>query len=207
MKSQRSLSAFEVLKFGRHGQTGMSPVWPLVPMQVQQEEAVMSANNCPRLTPRDFAILETMLAGHEGSELLTAAMRKKLDVAQIVFADDLPSDVVSIGSRVAFTIDDGWPLVRRLVAAEQYVPGQDHQTLESLRGVALLGHVPGDRLEVNCGARTEVLEVQKVLYQPEAENRPRKSTDRVRLVSSSDKPKPQSPFVTSGDDDPGPSAA
>ncbi|HCE23434.1 MAG TPA: nucleoside-diphosphate kinase, partial [Hyphomonas sp.] len=65
----------------------------------------MSTTNLPRLTPRDFTILETMLADHlGGDEMLISAIRKKLKFAQIVFADDLPADVVTLGSPAAFTV-------------------------------------------------------------------------------------------------------
>ena len=106
----------------------------------------MSPAMLPRLTPRDFAILETMLADHLGDdELLIAAIRKKMQFARIVFADDLPGEIVTIGSRVAFTVDDGWPQERRLVTLEHYVPGQDHQSVASLRGIGLLGQAAGDK--------------------------------------------------------------
>ncbi|WP_127144655.1 hypothetical protein [Pelagibacterium montanilacus] len=79
----------------------------------------MSTAIVPELTPRDFSILENMLADHIGhDELLIAAIRKKLDFARIVFADDLARDVVTIGSRVIFGINGGFPMERRLVAIE-----------------------------------------------------------------------------------------
>ena len=124
-----------VLKFGSRGQIGVRPVWSHVLNRLfHQGGTLMCALKRPRLTPRDFAILETMLADHlGGDELLIAAIRKKLERAKIVFADDLPGDVATIGSRLAFTVDEQWPQERRLVTLEHYVPGQDHQSVTSRR--------------------------------------------------------------------------
>ena len=170
----------------------------------------MSFASVPRLTPRDFAILEMMLADHiGGDELLVAAIRKKLCDAQIVFAENLPGEVVTIGSRIAFTVDKEWPQERRLVALEHYVPGQDHQSVASLRGIGLLGQAAGDTLEIDFGGRVVALEIHTVLYQPEAETKARKKPADLYLVASGgDSTKSVSP--RSGPpwgDDPGPSAA
>lgn len=170
----------------------------------------MSPAMLPRLTPRDFAILETMLADHLGDdELLIAAIRKKMQFAKIVFADDLPGEIVTIGSRVAFTVNDGWPQERRLVTLEHYVPGQDHQSVASLRGIGLLGQAAGDKIEIDFGGRVVTLEIHNVLFQPEAESKQRKRQAGVHLVSSrGDSPQPvtRRSSLRPGDD-PGPSAA
>ncbi len=170
----------------------------------------MSPAMLPRLTPRDFAILETMLADHLGDdELLIAAIRKKMQFAKIVFADDLPGEIVTIGSRVAFTVDEEWPQERRLVTLEHYVPGQDHQSVASLRGIGLLGQAAGDKIEIDFGGRVVALEIHTVLYQPEAESKARRKPSDLHLVASrGDSRQPVS--HRSGrrpGDDPGPSAA
>jgi regulator of nucleoside diphosphate kinase len=170
----------------------------------------MSTTSLPRLTPRDFTILETMLADHlGGDEMLISAIRKKLKFAQIVFAEDLPADVVTVGSRVAFTVDSQWPQERRLTPIVQYVAGQDHQTLASLRGVELLGQSEGDSTELDYGTRVECLEIHKVLYQPEAEIKKRKRPVGVHLVSSRSDSRPSGAVRPRPlpENDPGPSAA
>lgn len=170
----------------------------------------MSPAMLPRLTPRDFAILETMLADHLGDdELLIAAIRKKMQFAKIVFADDLPGEIVTIGSRVAFTVDDGWPQERRLVTLGHYVPGQDHQSVASLRGIGLLGQAAGDKIEIDFGGRVVALEIHTVLYQPEAESKARRRPSDLHLVASrgdSRQPVSRRSGLRPGDD-PGPSAA
>ncbi|WP_338608780.1 hypothetical protein V6617_02155 [Pelagibacterium nitratireducens] len=164
----------------------------------------------PKLTPRDFAILETMLADHLGDdELLIDAIRKKMQFAKIVFADDLPAEIVTIGSRVAFTVDDGWPQERRLVTLEHYVPGQDHQSVASLRGIGLLGQAAGDKIAIDFSGRVVALEIHAVLYQPEAESRARRKPADLHLVESrgdSQQPVSRHSGLQPGDD-PGPSAA
>lgn len=171
----------------------------------------MSTAILPKLTPRDFAILETMLADHLGEdEFLIAAIRKKLEFAQIVFADDIADDIATIGSRVAFGIDGGIRQERRLVTIEHYVPAQGHQTMASLRGVGLLGLSAGDRLTIDYGDRQEQLMLHQVLYQPEAESRMPKKSGGLHLVSEQrgnrDSRGHRSISEPAGDD-PGPSAA
>lgn len=170
----------------------------------------MSPAILPKLTPRDFAILENMLADHLGDdELLITAIRKKLEDAKIVFSEDLPGDVVTIGSRVTFTVDGAWPQERRLVTLAHYVPGQDHQSVASLRGIGLLGQAAGDKIEIDFDGRIVALEIHKVLYQPEAESKTQRQAADMHLVSDwkasrssgAGRPDPLS------DDDPGPSAA
>ncbi|GGA42992.1 GreA/GreB family elongation factor [Pelagibacterium lentulum] len=200
-----------VLKFGSRDQTGMMPFWSHLMNRILLEGGIlMCMSRRPSVTPRDFSILETMLADHlGGDELLIAAIRKKLDDAQIVFADDLPAEVVTIGSRVAFTVDDQWSQERRLVPIEHYVPGQDHQSVASLRGIGLLGQAAGDKIEIDFGGRVVALEIHKVLYQPEAESKARKTTGNLHLVASHSG-SPQPAFrrsVPKPGDDPGPSAA
>ncbi len=200
-----------VLKFGSRGQIGVRPVWSHVLNRLfHQGGTLMCALKRPRLTPRDFAILETMLADHlGGDELLIAAIRKKLERAKIVFADDLPGDVATIGSRLAFTVDEQWPQERRLVTLEHYVPGQDHQSVASLRGIGLLGQAAGDRIEIDFGGRAVALEIHHVLHQPEAESKARKKPADLHLVAS--RGDRQQPLAGRSErqtrDDPGPSAA
>ncbi|MAN77750.1 MAG: hypothetical protein CML24_11300 [Rhizobiales bacterium] len=165
----------------------------------------------PKLTPRDFSILEALLSDppHNDEALVTAA-RRKLQLAQIVFAEDMPATIVTLGSRVRLGIDDRPPEERTLVTEIHYVPGAGHQLLTTVRGIEMLGLAEGARVVINLGDRTEQIEILKVLYQPEAEHRAVQPRSRPTLMTSQErrgatldgrsrKPVP--------DDDPGPSAA
>jgi hypothetical protein len=198
------------LKFGAQNQAVMRSAWFRVLPWFSKKGRFMISAGAPKLTPRDFAILETMLADHlGGDELLISAIRTKLGDGKIVFADDLPRDVVTIGSRVAFTVDDRWPQERRLVTLAHYVPSQGHQSVASLIGIGLLGHAAGDKVEFDFGGRSVALEIHDVLYQPEAESKACKRPADLRLVASRDDSQPRVPHRSAHQpgDDPGPSAA
>lgn len=167
----------------------------------------MTTDYLPRITPRDLGILEAMLdRDADGSDVLARAIRRKLRLAQIVFADDLPANIVTLGSRIAFQIDDRPIEERTLVAPEQYVPSQGHQSIASLRGVAMLGLAEGNCLEIELEDRTETLSIVQVLYQPEADRSTRKAP-ALRLVSNRADAARPIPTPHPYDDDPGPSAA
>lgn len=132
--------------------------------------------NVPILTPRDFAILESVLAEQVGSnDRLAFAIRRKQELCHVFFNDNLPRDVVTLGSRLRFTIDDGPPVERRLVEPQLYVPGQGCQSVASMRGIAMLGLRVGARVAVDHGTRVETLEISDLLYQPQAETAARQA--------------------------------
>ena len=163
----------------------------------------------PILTPRDFAMLETLLLGHAGEEdRLTAAIRRKQEQCRVFSNDMLPKDVVTIGSRVRYAINDRPPLECRLVEPQHYVPGQGCQSLASLRGIAMLGLSVGSRVGVDFGTRVETLEILEILYQPQSVAKAEHATGPVvpphrPAEKASPGPMARSRFDT----DPGPSAA
>lgn len=176
----------------------------------RQKDTAMSTDYLPKITPRDLSVLEAMLDRDLlGDEALTGAVRRKLQLAQIVFADDLEPNIVTLGSRVAFQADDEPVEERTLVTIEHYAEGEAHQTIASQRGIAMLGLAEGNCIEVECeDGSTEALAIIQVLYQPEADRKARGARPGLRLVSSREEagkpvPAPNHPY----DDDPGPSAA
>lgn len=165
----------------------------------------MSTENPIQLSPQAIFTLEALLSSYSGhAHLLTSAIRRKLACAEIRFPDDLDADVVTLGSRVLFTIDDSLPHDRRLVREDQYVPGQGHQTIASLRGIAMLGLRSGMRAEIDCGNRIETIDILDVPFQPESMGN--QSRQHLRLVSDRAVSPAPSIWRRSGDD-PGPSAA
>ena len=171
----------------------------------------MSTDYLPKITPRDLGFLEAMLdGGLDGGEKLIGAIRSKLQRAQIVFADDMPANVVTLGTRLAFQVDDRPIDERTLVTVEQYAPGQGHQSIASARGIAMLGLAEGNFIEFEREDRTELLSIIQVLYQPEADRKRRKAPAGLRVVSSrEDLARPAAAKRSSHpqNDDPGPSAA
>ena len=170
----------------------------------------MSTDYLPKITPRDLSILEGMLEQGLGDAKLTNAIRRKLQLAQIVFADDLQPNVVTLGSRLAFQLDDRPIEERVLVTMEHYVPGQDGQSIASLNGIAMLGLTEGNCVEIEGEDEIKTLSIIQVLYQPEADRRRRGVPAGLRLVSNREDTAQAVKTLhrtTPHDDDPGPSAA
>lgn len=152
------------------------------------------------LTSRDFAILEAMLDDTDGrDDMLVLAIRSKLSAANIVLSEDLPPNVVSVGTRLRFSIDSHPFSERTLTMPDRYLPDGTSQSLATARGIAMLGLGEGASVEVPYPGRTETLTVLSILFQPEADRRARaaKVLPFVRRPAR---------FVPNGDGD-GPSAA
>ena len=125
------------------------------------------------LTTKDYAILETMLERcAEPNGAYASLLRRKLSGAGIWLSADIPPDVVTINSRVAFRANDG-PAQTRIVA-QAPIHGLVGLLLPvtALRGLALLGLSEGESIviEERDGAGT-VLTLTQVAYQPEAAHR------------------------------------
>ncbi len=132
----------------------------------------MSEVILPKLTPRDFSTLEALLSEHPpNDEALVAAVRRKLQLAQIAFVENIPATIVTLGSRIRLSIDGRPPEEWTLVLETHYVPNAGHQLLTTVRGIEMLGLAEGARVVINLGDRTEQIEILKVLYQPEAERK------------------------------------
>lgn len=179
----------------------------------------MSDETCI-LTTKDLTILEVMLDGCPGrDDRLAPILRKKINSALIMFRDDVPENVATLSSRVAFSVD-GKPAETRIISHEQTTsPTGMFLSIASPRGLALLGLVEGQefRLTGRDGSEERIL-LEEVLYQPEAVRRARKMAAKtdvpqaarssLRLVSAQASVRPKvGTAVPGGFDDPGPSAA
>lgn len=125
------------------------------------------------LTAKDYAVLEGLL-GNPREAFAGAAMliRRKLHAAVPVFADDIASDVATINSRIRYRINAGRVEERTIVAAaHESILGITLQ-LNSPRGLALVGLSAGQSIaSTREDGAEEVLTLDAVLYQPEAERR------------------------------------
>ncbi|WP_269931480.1 nucleoside-diphosphate kinase [Aminobacter sp. HY435] len=176
-----------------------------------------------QLTTKDFAIVRTMLdrLAWSGGPLV-ALLRRKLATAQVVFSNEADPDVVTLNSRVVFSVDGGAPHTR--VVTQGAVDGMVGQTIPITvpRGLALLGLRKGQSISVEGGrGATETVRVDNILYQPEATRPGISSVPDVNetaqrrfpvLVFSADDPKPLGAstkirHISGNGDDPGPSAA
>lgn len=176
-----------------------------------------------QLTTKDFAIVRTMLdrLAWSGGPLV-ALLRRKLATAQVVFSNEADADVVTLNSRVVFSVDGGASYTR--IVTQGTVEGMVGQTIPLTvpRGLALLGLRKGQSISVDVGrGDDETIEVQDILYQPEAARPgissppPALEAEERRfpvLVFSADRPSPLGAerkirHISGNGDDPGPSAA
>lgn len=160
------------------------------------------------LTTRDHAILQALFDAWRGPHgPYSLLLGQKLRGSALAFSGDIGRDVVTLGSRIAYTVD-GRPAGPH-VLAEEPDPAEGAVSISTLRGLGLLGLTEGSTavIELGDGAREE-LHVVKVLSQPEAEARLNaSSTDGATVVSF--RPRARPAFSGDGpeDDDPGPFAA
>ena len=179
----------------------------------------MSEDACI-LTTKDLTILQVMLDRCLGRDHPMAPLRRrKINSTLVMFGDDVPENVVTLSSRVTFSVD-GRESDTRIVSQDRMTsPICMFLPITSPRGLALLGLAEGQefRLPNHDGIEERVL-LEKVLCQPEAARReqeamaklaPRKSSKpSLRLVPEAAFRTPEKTVATpDGFDDPGPSAA
>lgn len=87
--------------------------------------------------------------------------------AQIVSADQLPGDVITMNSKVLLRIDGAQEEVSLVYPNEADVAANSISVLSPI-GTAILGYREHDRFEWNVPSGTAKVEVLKVVYQPEA---------------------------------------
>jgi len=171
------------------------------------------------LTTRDHAILQALFDAHRGPHgPYLLLLEQKLRGSALAFSDDIPADVATLGSLVAYTVDGVPAGPHRLVEGDAPEGGLSVLTL---RGLALLGLSEGAALRVDPGSGAgETLRLDKVLSQPEAAARGKAAGSgagaavigfRPRAARhafpDSAFPDPAFPDLGPDDDDPGPRAA
>lgn len=169
------------------------------------------------LTTRDHAILQALFDAHRGPHgPYLLLLEQKLRGSALAFSDDIPADVVTLGSSIAYTVDGVLAGPHALVEGD--APG-DAVSVRTLRGLALLGLSEGGAVTVELGnGVSEALRVVKVLSQPEAAARSRADADAADKNAADAgggavirfRPRAARPaFPDPGpeDDDPGPRAA
>lgn len=164
------------------------------------------------LTTGDFS---TLTALHEQwtqrNHHLTRRLRAKLDAAKVVFPDNLPRDVASLGSRIAYAIGE-----ERHVSLLTATIGLDRDWLPITLpiGLALLGRREGwaTHLEIEP-TRSRFLTLGRIIEQPEASWPGRFShhgasvETRLRLPVAAETRTSRAKVASPDDGDPGPAAA
>jgi regulator of nucleoside diphosphate kinase len=126
-----------------------------------------------RVTVFDLERLKKLLAdaqrtSYRGSAYLTR-LQTELDRAKVVKPEKVPSDVVTMNSRVCLVdLDTGKEEVYTLVFPEDANAVQGKISVLAPIGTAMLGYEVGDVFEWEVPAGKRRLKVKQILYQPEA---------------------------------------
>jgi regulator of nucleoside diphosphate kinase len=96
-------------------------------------------------------------------------LRRKLNHAGVVREEEIPSDVVTLHSRVLVRHLDGGPDTNYTLVMPPHASATESAvSVLSPIGAALFGRRKGDEIEYGVPGRVQRLAVQKVPYQPEA---------------------------------------
>ncbi|WP_172348077.1 nucleoside-diphosphate kinase [Mesorhizobium sp. NZP2298] len=176
----------------------------------------MTSTNCC-LTTKDFAVLEVMLERRRAfADPIVHMLEHKLSSADVVPIDSVGPDIVTLNSRVVFSVDAGHTETRTLVQNEVRGPVGSSLSVATRRGLCMLGMAQGQTASIeHADGRRESILIKAVLYQPEAARRAVRQKDRrphgLTLVYSAAadwRPLGETAGMRqTEDDDPGPSAA
>lgn len=180
-----------------------------------------------QLTTKDVDILTTMLDRSSGEVALIRLLRDKLNFATIYFPDDIPADVVTLNSRVFYSVNGQQSGPRIVVQSEGDDLPAFALSIHTMHGLGLLGLAVGEVTTIEyANGRHETIAVDELVFQPEAERRrrdhrhldqdaarptlydPAPQIDRSEVLSF--RPKNRHPVEVESDpdgDDPGPQAA
>ncbi len=174
----------------------------------------MSKETCI-LSTKDFTILEVMRDRCLGrDDPLTTLLNKKIASALVMFSDDVPENVATLNSRVAYSVNGDEPDTRVISHSRLHnAPVGMYLPITTLRGLALLGLSEGQEFALDKGDGTEDrIVLEKVQYQPETVRREREAArvaasrrPALRLVHAAGTSSQSS--GADSFDDPGPSAA
>lgn len=124
------------------------------------------------ITERDWERLERMVSG-AGKAPNIAILRNELDQATVVPSEKIPSDVVTMNSRVSFQeLDTGEKSEITLVYPSDADINRRRISILAPVGAALIGLRVGDEIEWPLpSGKTRTYKIISVLFQPEAEGR------------------------------------
>ena len=107
--------------------------------------------------------------GHSRDKEYLTALEEELDRAEALDSKDIPTDVVTMNSKVRVQdLDSGNEMVYSLVFPRDANIDQNRISILAPLGTALLGYRVGDVIEWKVPAGLRRIRVEEVLYQPEA---------------------------------------
>ncbi len=113
-------------------------------------------------------IMNVQSEGYHGSIYLEK-LRAELDRAQIVLPQEIPMDAITMNSKVVLLdLDTREEETYTLVYPENANPSEGRVSILAPIGTAMLGYRVGDVFEWDVPAGKRQLEVERILFQPEA---------------------------------------
>ena len=154
-----------------------------------QGESEMRNVTC-RLTSKDFSILEVMLERRIASgEAILPLLKCKVANASVVLVDSIEPNVATLNSRVMFRINGGQAETRTLVQSDVRDMVGVAMPITTMRGLALLGLAEGQSVLIERSTgMTDLILLEKVLYQPEAARRQFAPKRHVATTTPSHRP-------------------
>ena len=138
------------------------------PCQVSDQGAVL-------ITARDLAVLDELARLRlPADDPAARGLIEKLERCRVVPADAIPANVVTLGSRVVFSVDGGAAEARVLVHPDEHTASGWSLPVTTPRGLAMLGLRAGATVmaERRDGG-VERIDIISVAFQPEGAGRRR----------------------------------
>jgi len=140
---------------------------------MQRESTTIMGQRQILITRDDMARLrELVRAGRRASrrdQSHLAELDRELDRAEIIETEDLSSDVVTMHSAVRVRdLDSGRSVVYTLAFPADADIEQQRISVLAPIGTALIGYRAGDHVEWRTPGGTKRLQIEEVLFQPEA---------------------------------------
>ncbi len=121
------------------------------------------------LSERDLERLEGMLASLPDDQPGVDALRDELDRAAILRSEAMPTDVVTMNSRIRFVVEPaGREVEATLVYPRDFEGRPDQLSVTTPAGIAVLGLAVGQQIEwLAPNGQTVRARIVDVAYQPE----------------------------------------
>lgn len=127
-----------------------------------RSKIIMTSQDLDRLE----ALLDTLPEDFPGKDDL----QKELDRAEVVPPQQIPDNVVTMNSKVLFSVDTGGEFCLTLVYPKDIDGSADRISVLAPVGSALLGLSTGERIEwPRPGGGMMKLQIKELVYQPERE--------------------------------------
>jgi len=121
------------------------------------------------VSERDLERLEAMLAGLPDDQPGVEALREELDRAQIASPEAMPSNVVTMNSRIRFVLGpENREVEMTLVYPRDFAGRPDQLSVAAPAGIAVLGLAVGQHIQwCAAGGQTVHARIVDLPYQPE----------------------------------------